>query len=154
MYLILWLPIECNTTEAVFGKFSSLQALISGEILARMVELFGLNEEYLSVNEMFIAKYECGPGKQSSLKAHQDGTLFSFIVTLNEPDVEFSGGGTRFLDLEMNGQEADSGVSKDRGVVYRPLTVGAALAFCGKQFHEGVPVTRGKPTYLALNSSC
>lgn len=46
---------------------------------------------------MFIAKYIAG--QQAGLKAHKDGTPWSFVITLNEPDVEFEGGGTRFVDL-------------------------------------------------------
>lgn len=100
---------------------------------------------------MFVAKYEYGPHKQASLKAHQDGTLFSFILTLNEPDVDFLGGGTRFIHHHQTISTVDSsnedgqnrGSGSGSGVVYRPSEVGTAIAFCGKQLHEGVPVTSG-----------
>lgn len=109
-----------------------MRARIAGELLPRMATAFGIEEKHLSVAEMFIAKYEHGPGKQSHLEAHQDGTPFSFVITLNQPDEAFSGGGTRFVS-------EDDG----RGVVYRPRGVGSAITFCGRKLHEGVAITRG-----------
>jgi predicted 2-oxoglutarate/Fe(II)-dependent dioxygenase YbiX len=78
--------------------------------------------------EMFIAKYEFAEGKQTSLKPHVDGTPWSFVIVLNDPGADFDGGGTRFID---------------DGVTYRPANVGSAIAFSGKNMHEGVAITRG-----------
>lgn len=118
--------------ECLFGSFSAMQARIAGELLPRMALAFGIDEEHLSVAEMFIAKYEYAPGKQHKLDAHQDGTPFSFVITLNQPDEDFSGGGTRFVD-------EDGG----KGVIYRPSHAGSAITFFGKKMHEGVAVTKG-----------
>ena len=156
------------------GPLSPLEAIVSEEMIDHLVKSFNLKKDYLSVSEMFVAKYEYGPHKQVSLKAHQDGTLFSFILTLNEPDVDFLGGGTRFLHHHRPNSRGDStspthgvgevgcsggssgggsttgsvssgggGGTSGSGVVYRPSDVGTAIAFCGKQLHEGVPVTSG-----------
>ena len=118
--------------EAVFGRFSSIGALLAGEILPIMAEKYNLDEKYLRIGEMFIAKYEFSAGKQSSLAAHQDGTPFSFVLSLNQADVDFEGGGTRFVHEEGG-----------RGRIYRPLESGSGIIFSGRKLHEGVAVTRG-----------
>ena len=75
-----------------------------------------------------MAKYEYAPGKQSGLGRHKDGTPWSFVLTLNQPDKEFSGGGTCFFDSK----------SSQSGVLYRPSEVGSVVLFSGRQFHEGL----------------
>ena len=133
--------------EEVLGPLSSLEGIVKEAMIDHLVEAFHLKKDYLSVSEMFVAKYEYGPDKQSSLKAHQDGTLFSFILTLNEPDVDFFGGGTRFLEeaprKHSQSKEEGGGGGGGGGVVYRPTEVGTGIVFCGKQLHEGVSVTGG-----------
>ena len=39
----------------------------------------------------YIAKYEYKEDKQSGLRAHVDGTPWSFVVALNDPSTEFTG---------------------------------------------------------------
>eukprot|EP01035_Chromulina_nebulosa_P026873 gene26873-35245_t len=99
--------------EQVLGPLSSLEGIVAEAMVDHLVEVFHLKKDFLSVSEMFVAKYEYGPDKQASLKAHEDGTLFSFILTLNEPDVDFFGGGTRFLhhkgNAEGSGQQGSGG---------------------------------------------
>ena len=51
-----------------------------------------------------------------------DGTPWSFVTSLNDPKIEFTGGGTRFLDS---------------GITYRPTEIGTAVIFSGKNKHEG-----------------
>ena len=53
--------------EAIFGKFSSVHGLVNGHILPQMASFFQLNEDYLSIGELFVAKYEFGADKQSGL---------------------------------------------------------------------------------------
>ena len=53
--------------EAIFGKFSSVHGLVNGHILPQMASFFHLNDDYLSIGELFVAKYEFGADKQSGL---------------------------------------------------------------------------------------
>lgn len=53
--------------EAIFGRFSSIHGLINGNILPLMASYFDLNEDYLSIGELFVAKYEFGANKQAGL---------------------------------------------------------------------------------------
>lgn len=79
--------------DDIFGRFSSIQSTIEGIMLEMLANKYSLDEEYLKVEEMFVAKYEFAENKQSSLAAHQDGTPFSFVLTLNNPGIDFDGGG-------------------------------------------------------------
>jgi hypothetical protein len=81
------------------GFDESIKLIIKNELLSIMTEKFSLNYNLLSIGEMFIAKYEFSPNKQSSLQAHRDGHPFSFIINLNTPDKDFSGGEFKFLNL-------------------------------------------------------
>ena len=56
--------------EAIFGKFSSIHGLVNGNILPLMASYFDLNEDYLSIGELFVAKYEFGANKQAGLGIH------------------------------------------------------------------------------------
>ena len=53
--------------EAIFGKFSNIHGLVNGNILPEIASFFGLNEDYLSIGELFVAKYEYGVNKQAGL---------------------------------------------------------------------------------------
>lgn len=53
--------------DAVFGKFSSIHGIVNGDILPEIASFFGLNKDFLSIGEIFIAKYEFGDNKQSGL---------------------------------------------------------------------------------------
>ena len=46
--------------EDIFGRFSQTHGLVNGDILPHMASFFNLNEEYLSIGELFVAKYEFG----------------------------------------------------------------------------------------------
>jgi len=102
-----------------------------------MAEFFGLNEDFLCIGELFVAKYECKEGKQKSLGAHQDGTPWSFVIALNCPSTEFTGGGTHFVNEKTT---------------YRPKEAGTAVIFSGKNLHSGVEVTSG--TRYILTGFC
>lgn len=79
--------------DSIYGKFSSIHGLINCEILPQIASSYNLNEEYLRIGELFIAKYEFNESKQSGLGAHVDGTPWSFVIALNDPIREFTGGG-------------------------------------------------------------
>lgn len=56
--------------EAIFGKFSSVHGLVNGNILPQIASFFDLDEEYLNIGELFVAKYEHGANKQAGLGEH------------------------------------------------------------------------------------
>lgn len=135
--------------EALFGTFSNIHADIDCRILPRMAQAFDLDEEFLQIGEIFIAKYEFNKAVESSINAnvdaakfgieearsetqvglgaHKDGTPWSFVLPLNDA-IEFEGGGTYFVDSEET---------------FRP-SQGSAVLFSGKNEHKGVPITGGK----------
>lgn len=160
-------PTTDIPVDEIFGAFSSIEGLISGEVLPRICEHFELEEKFLRIGrynlhqkhtsscsrhtvqihtkthkytqndshqpgELFVAKYEFCEGKQSSLGPHRDGTPWSFVITLNQPDVDFVGGGTRLLDEGVVGEDG-----LPTGVVHRPTDAGGIVAFNGKGLHEG-----------------
>lgn len=57
--------------ESIFGKFSTTHGLVNGNILPLMASYFELNEDYLSIGELFVAKYEFGAKKQAGLGIDQ-----------------------------------------------------------------------------------
>jgi len=98
-------------------------------IVPKIVSVFEFDRELVDVNDLFLIRYTAG--RQNSLGCHKDGSLFSFIVPLND---DFEGGGTQ---LPCEG-----------GDVMKP-DVGHAIVFCGQQMHRGLPVTRGTRYVLA-----
>jgi len=114
--------------EAVLGHCSSIHGLVNGVVLPQIAALFGLNEDFLHIGELFVAKYEFKEGKQKGLGAHVDGTPWSFVVALNDPSLDFEGGGTFFVN---------------ENALYRPTEAGTAVLFSGKNLHSGVAITSG-----------
>lgn len=53
--------------ETIYGKFSSIHGLVNGYLLPKIASFFGLNEDFLSIGELFVAKYEYGVNKQAGL---------------------------------------------------------------------------------------
>lgn len=98
-------------------------------IIPKIEAVFEFDGEFVDVNDLFLIRYTAG--RQDSLSCHKDGSLFSFIVPLNDA---FEGGGTQ---LPCEG-----------GDVMKP-DVGHAIVFCGQQMHRGLPVTRGTRYVLA-----
>jgi hypothetical protein len=94
-------------------------------ILPVLCRMFRVLQDELILRDEFLVKYDAS--EQSSLEEHRDGSLFSYVIQLNDPS-EFKGGGTRFLGL---------------GKTVRPCA-GSCVTFCGKQLHAGLPVTAGK----------
>ena len=69
----------------ILGQFSQIHGLVTATLLPEIALLFNINEDYLKVEELFIAKYEYREGKQNKLDAHMDGTPYSFVIALNDP---------------------------------------------------------------------
>ena len=80
------------------------------------------------INISFIVKYELG--KQEFLKSHHDNSTYTVGITLNEPNVDFKGGGTRFV-------KQNTTVQGKKG--YATLHPGRLT-----HYHEGIPITEGK----------
>lgn len=112
------------TTDLPVSELDRAYALVMSRVYHRIIpkieELFEFDKERIEVHDMFLIRYTAGG--QSALENHQDGSLFSFIMPLND---EFEGGGTEF-----------------RGKVVKPK-VGEAFLFCGQHFHKGMAVTKG-----------
>lgn len=83
---------------------------------------YGIPPHVLGINEIFVAKYEHAPNRQSSLETHRDDAEFSFVVALNDA---FDGGGTLFGNALALGP------------------TGSVTIFSGQQQHQGRIVTRG-----------
>lgn len=116
--------------DDVFGKQSKLHELIDEKILPELAQRFGLRREWLRLGDGYVVKWDSNllGGKRGGLEPHLDRVPFSFVVALNDPSTEFVGGGTRFIEDD---------------VTVRPKCAGIAVAFCGKNRHEGIPVTEG-----------
>lgn len=95
-------------------------------VIPALASLFEFDKRAIDVYDLFLIRYSAH--QQNRLVQHHDGSLFSFIIPLND---DFDGGGTH-LD----------------GETHRP-DVGEALLFCGQQKHSGVAITRGTRYVLA-----
>lgn len=80
------------------------------------------------INIAFVVKYELG--KQEYLKPHHDSSTYSLTLTLNRPNIDFEGGGTRFVkqDVTIQGKKGYCSIHPGK------LT----------HYHEGLPITKGK----------
>ena len=80
------------------------------------------------LNIAFVVKYEMG--HQQKLNPHHDSSAYSINISLNTPEVDFTGGGTRFIkqDTTVQGKK------------------GWAIIHPGRltHYHEGLPITSGK----------
>ena len=79
------------------------------------------------VNIAFVVKYEIG--NQEYLMPHHDSSSYSLGITLNEPNKDFIGGGTRFIKQNVT-------VQGKKG--YGTLHPGRLT-----HYHEGVKITKG-----------
>tara|TARA_Y100000389_G_scaffold178716_1_gene192129 strand:+ start:7454 stop:8122 length:669 start_codon:yes stop_codon:yes gene_type:complete len=94
---------------------------INDVIFPTISQMFDVKKENLFLRDLFIVKYETG--QQVKLKKHKDGSIFSFIISLND---DFEGGGTNIHKK-----------------IYKP-SVGSVMIFSGQLNHSGHPITKGK----------
>lgn len=106
--------------------YSMVMSRIYALVIPRIAAVFQFEKEAIDVEDLFLIRYT--EGKQNGLVEHKDGSLFSFVIPLND---DFEGGGTR-----LNGRVHSS-------------PIGEALIFCGQQDHSGVPISRGTRYVLA-----
>ena len=80
------------------------------------------------LNIAFVVKYEMG--HQQKLNAHHDSSAYSINISLNTPEVDFTGGGTRFVRQNTTVQ------GKKGWAIIHPGRL--------THYHEGLPITSGK----------
>ncbi|KAI3413726.1 hypothetical protein GPALN_011209 [Globodera pallida] len=88
----------------------------------------GFYQRPIHANMMFVVRYR--PDEQASLRPHHDASTYSIDVALNRKDVDYEGGGVRYVRYNCT-------VPADR--------VGWSMLFPGRltHLHEGLPTTRG-----------
>lgn len=118
------------TTDLPVSELEQGHPLVMSRVYNRVIPkietLFEFEKETIEVHDLFLIRYT--EGGQNSLQKHQDGSLFSFIVPLND---QYEGGGTEF-----------------KGTVIKS-NIGEAFLFCGQHFHSGLSVTKGTRYVLA-----
>eukprot|EP01050_Picozoa_sp_SAG11_P016504 SAG11_NODE_2258_length_3613_cov_1.480364_3_plen_306_part_00 len=83
----------------VLGKVGPLlRQVVGAQLLPELAGRFALEVEQLSIQDMFVAKYEAAPNGLRSLAEHEDGSEFSFVLALNAGEA-YTGGGTEFVAL-------------------------------------------------------
>jgi hypothetical protein len=109
-------------------------SMLKTRLLPLLANLFGFPIADFAIEDLFLAKYSSTKGEQSALSQHRDGSELSFVVTLNDPKADFTGGGTRFATAALT---------------LAPDTPGTGVFFCGRYLHSGVEVTEGTRYILA-----
>lgn len=97
--------------------------LVYTKIIPYYEKYYNIDSKYLGIQDLFVVKYSTEKG-MSELEYHEDGSEFSFVIALND---EFSGGGTRFININKDVNPA----------------VGCCSIFCGKNTHSGIKITSG-----------
>jgi hypothetical protein len=103
--------------------------IIYTQIFPSYEKYYNIDSRFLGISDLFIVKYSVDKG-MNELEYHEDGSIFSFIITLND---DFTGGGTRFINLN----EDITG------------SVGSCVIFCGKNTHGGIKITSGTRYIIA-----
>ena len=75
--------------------YTIVLGILYNQLFPEISKKFGVNEENIGINELFVVKYHMNGQKE--LRAHTDGSDISFIIGLNE---NFTGGGTYFTKTE------------------------------------------------------
>jgi hypothetical protein len=101
---------------------------VKNKIFPTLESMYNLRKNKLGINEIFIIKYS--ENGQRKLKYHKDGSMFSFIIGLND---DFTGGGTTFKKT-------------GKRILLKP---GEGLVFSGQNRHKGNYITSGTRYILA-----
>ncbi|KAK2703870.1 hypothetical protein QYM36_017797, partial [Artemia franciscana] len=88
----------------------------------------GYDDEPPRTQSNFVVRYK--PDEQPALRPHHDTSTYTLNVALNRPEIDYEGGGARFLRYNCS-------VTKSRP--------GWTLIHPGKltHYHEGLPTTKG-----------
>ena len=115
-------PTTDNEITKEWDIWELINNKIKKRIFPKMEKLFKLQKNKLNVTELFLVKYD--EKGQRELKYHEDGSEFSFIITLND---DFTGGGTTF---------------KHNKKLIKPK-IGDCLIFSGQNIHKGNYIKSG-----------
>ena len=115
-------PTTDNEITEEWNNWELINKKINKNIFPKIEKLFKLQKNKLNITELFIVKYD--EKGQRELKYHEDGSEFSFIITLND---DFTGGGTTFKHNKMN---------------IKPQ-IGDCLIFSGQNTHKGNYIKSG-----------
>lgn len=114
------------TIDIDIKNIPNLNNFIENIIYTKIIPFYKLYykipSEFLIIDEVFVVKYSMNG--QKLLRAHEDGSDFSFIITLNK---NFLGGGTHFVYLKED----------------ITCSIGETIIFCGKNKHKGIEITKG-----------
>jgi hypothetical protein len=78
-------------------------------ILRQQFETYLPDPFALRVADGFVVKYDAENG-QTELKPHRDGSVLSFNIALNDPTVDFEGGGTWFASTDTSYSPPKGGI--------------------------------------------
>mmetsp|Transcript_101046 Transcript_101046/g.123738 ORF Transcript_101046/g.123738 Transcript_101046/m.123738 type:complete len:295 (-) Transcript_101046:70-954(-) len=96
-------------------------------VFAQFVSYYWNPFKTKGINIAFVVKYTWN--KHPNLTPHHDASTYSIVIALNKPNIDFKGGGTRFVrqNVTINGK------------------IGYATIHPGRltHYHEGVPITHG-----------
>lgn len=106
-----------------------IKNIVYTKIMPFYEKYYNIDSRFLGVSDLFIVKYSVDKG-MNELDYHEDGSVFSFIITLND---DFTGGGTRFININED-------ITSD---------VGKCVIFCGKNTHGGIKITSGTRYIIA-----
>lgn len=114
------IDLPLNAVLEFSGSQELKDAIHSGiqSIFHQFAVSFNLQEEFLEIDDLFVAKYESEMGKQSYLRPHQDKNPWSFVISLNS---DYEDGGTYFVSINE---------------LWR-AGVGSSVLFHGMQLHAG-----------------
>ena len=117
--------VDIHMTQIGFRKqWNSIVKTYIAPLVSHLYSPFKTN----GLNIAFVVKYEMG--NQEHLSPHHDSAAYSIVITLNRPNIDFTGGGTRFVkqDVSVQGKKGWATIHPGR------LT----------HYHEGLPITSGK----------
>jgi hypothetical protein len=106
-----------------------IKNIVYKKIIPFYEKYYNIDSNFLGIDDLFIVKYSVDKG-MNELGYHEDGSVFSFIITLNN---DFLGGGTRFININED-------ITSD---------VGSCVIFCGKNTHGGIKITTGTRYIIA-----
>ena len=109
-------PTTDNIINEKWKVWPMVMDKIKNIIYPEFEKLYNLQNNKLEIFELFIVKYDVDG--QRELEYHEDGSDFSFIVTLN---TDFTGGGTTFKN---NSKKVET-------------NLGDCLIFNGQNIHKG-----------------
>ena len=115
-------PTTDNEITNDWLSYNKILSKIYTKIIPTISKELKIKRDYIGINEIFVAKYDMKG--QKSLQKHEDGSEFSFVISLND---EYEGGGTFFTKLKKK-------------II---LPKGSAVVFSGKETHKGIKITSG-----------